>query len=135
MNEQLRSELPWERMIVDLEDAFIFADCAGRIQVWNAAAEKLFGFAADEALGESLDIIIPEHLRAPHWKGYERAIERGRTAHPGQVRTTRALHKDGGKRYVEMSFSLIVDEEGKSLGSAAVARDVTESYLARQGGQ
>lgn len=130
MENTVVGEVPWARIFVDLEDALIYADGEGVIRAWNAPAEKLFGFSAAEAVGQSLDIIIPEHLRAAHWRGFDRAIEQARTAHPGQVRTTRALHKDGSKRYVAMSFSLITDGEGRALGSAAVARDVTAEYSA-----
>jgi PAS domain S-box-containing protein len=130
MEHTAAGEAPWARIFVDLEEALIYADREGIIRAWNSPAEKLFGFTAAEALGQSLDIIIPEHLRAAHWHGYDQAIEQGHTAHPGQVRTTRAVHKDGSKRYVAMSFSLITDGEGRALGSAAVARDVTAEHLA-----
>lgn len=102
--------------------AVIVADRAGLIVEWNAAAEALFGFSAAEVVGGSLDVIIPEHLRAAHWAGYRRAIEAGRTAHESVPRKTRALHKDGRKLYVDMSFGVVTGANGTVSGAKAVAR-------------
>lgn len=86
-------------------DAVIFADRQGRIQLWNGAGERMFGFTAAQALGRSLDIVIPEHLRARHWAGYRLAMESGTTKHSGRPVLTRGLHRSGATLYVEMSFS------------------------------
>ncbi|GAA3999197.1 PAS domain S-box protein [Comamonas faecalis] len=122
--------MPWERIVADVADALIYADTEGRIRAWNAQASALFGFGAGEALGQSLDLIIPPHLREAHWRGFDRAIQRGSCSH--EVRTTRGLHKDGRKLYVDMSFSVVKSADGLVLGSAAMARDVTARYLAEQ---
>ena len=92
-----------------LPDAVIFADREGLIRHWNPGAQAVFGFTADEVLGQSLDVIIPERLRAPHWAAYRRAIESGHTRGGNAVRTTRALHKNGRKLYVDFSFGLVLD--------------------------
>ncbi len=89
------------------------------IRDWNAQAEALFGHAPGEAIGSSLDLIIPEHLRAAHWRGYREAIETGRTRNAGKPMRTRALHKDGGKLYVELAFSIVRDAAGTVLGAKA----------------
>ena len=107
-------------------DALIFADCDGVIRRWNAAASRVFGFDAAEALGQSLDLIIPKHLRESHWRGFDAAIASGKLKLSGQPTLTRGLHKDGHKIYVEMTFALVADEQGQVLGSVSVARDVTE---------
>lgn len=118
---------PLEELIVQhMADAMIYADKGGMIGRWNRAAETLFGFTAAEAIGQSLDLIIPEHLRAAHWRGFDAAIQSGATRLKGHATVTRALHKSGAKLYVEMSFSLVSDEIGTILGSVAVARDVSE---------
>jgi PAS domain S-box-containing protein len=116
--------------IVDsLSDALVFADTGGVIRIWNRSAELLWGFTAAEALGQRLDLIIPERLREAHWRGFEQAIARG-AATPGRASaTTRSLCKSGAQLYVDMSFSIVVDGTGAVLGSAAVARDVTTRYL------
>jgi PAS domain S-box-containing protein len=112
-------------MIEQAADAIIFADVHGVIQVWNRAAVLTFGFEATEALGRSLDLIIPEHLRAAHWAGFHRAIESGKTRLAGRATTTRALCKSGQRLYVEMSFALVRGSAEMIVGSVAVARDAT----------
>lgn len=117
-------------IVEQVADAIVFADREGVIRVWNRAAETLFGFSAVEAVGSSLDIMIPERLRKAHWDGYRNALERGHTRGGGQVRTTRAVHKDGRKLYVDMSFGVVTGSDGAVLGSVAMARDATARYLA-----
>ncbi|MBU6504457.1 MAG: PAS domain S-box protein [Betaproteobacteria bacterium] len=111
-------------------DAMIYADRSGLIRFWNRAAESLFGHAAEQALGQSLDLIIPERLRAAHWAGYQRALSSGEMRHAGKAMTTRAVHRDGSKLYVELSFGLLKDNSGQVLGSLAIGRDVTAQHNA-----
>ena len=107
-------------------DAIIYSDRQGMIERWNAAATAMFGYTAAEALGQSLDLIIPEHLRAAHWRGFDAAMASGTTRLHGRPTLTRAQHKSGSKLYVEMSFALVVDAAGAVLGSVAMVRDVPE---------
>ncbi len=115
-------------IVLQSPEAIVFADCAGVIGVWSPGAEALFGFSAAQAVGQSLDLIIPERFRAAHWAGFDRAVANRRTQHGGQIRTTRALHADGRKLYVEMSFSIVIGSDGAVLGSVAIARDATERH-------
>ena len=110
----------------DVADALIYSDRSGTIMRWNRASTALFGFTADDALGQNLDLIIPEHLRAAHWKGFEAALASGTMKLAGRPTLTRALHKSGRKLYIEMTFALVRDAGGNVLGSVAMARDVTE---------
>ena len=103
-------------------DATIFADRDGIIRIWNARAETLFGYTAPEAIGQSLNLIIPQHLREAHWQGYRRAITTGRTRSAGKPMRTRATHKNGGKLYVELAFGVVTAPEGQALGALATAR-------------
>jgi len=107
-------------------EAVIYASKAGVIERWNAAAVAMFGFTASEALGQHLNLVIPEHLRPAHWRGFDAAMENGKTRLGGRPTMTRGLHKTGQKLYVEMSFALVTDANGSALGSVAVARDATE---------
>ena len=107
-------------------DALVYSDSTGTIGRWNEAAARLFGFSAQEAVGQSLDLIIPERLRAAHWNGFRQAVASGRTRLAGRPSLTRAVHKDGRKLYVEMTFALVKAEDGQVVGSVAIARDVTE---------
>ncbi len=108
-------------------DALIAVDARGVVTHWNRACEALFGFSRAEAIGASVDLIIPERLRAAHWAGFQRAIEGGHTRLPAHATLTRALHRDGGSVYVEMSFALVKDSAGRVLGSVAVARASTKA--------
>ena len=121
-----RSQLA-ERILDQVADAFIYANPSGAIVRWNRASAALFGFSTEEALGQSLDLIIPEHLRASHWRGFNAAMTTGTTKLQGRPALTRALHKSGRKLYVEMTFAIVKgDAEGVVIGSVAVARDVTD---------
>ena len=108
-------------------DAVILADLEGRIRIWNNAAAERFGFGRDEAIGQSLDIIIPDHLRHAHWKGFGIAIVSGRTKYGKRALRTRAVHKTGRKLYVSLAFSIVKDGEGKVIGAMATARDLKEN--------
>src|SRR5690349_17970926 len=99
MNGQPR-DLDMDRFCRDLvdatPDAVIYANEQGEIAVWNHGAERIFGYTAEEALGASLDIIIPERLRARHWSGYKRTLQTGRTHYgAGDLLTVPAARKDG----------------------------------------
>lgn len=115
-----------EWIVEQTADAVIYSNRAGVIERWNAAATAMFGYGAGEALGQSLDLIIPERMRAAHWRGFEAAMSSGKTRLHGRPTLTRAEHKTGSKLYVEMSFAVVVDAAGTALGSVAIARDVTE---------
>lgn len=115
-----------EWILEQTTDALIYIDRQGAIARWNAAAARLFGFSAEEAIGRSVDLIIPEHLRAAHWAGFDKAVAAGTTRLAGRPSLTRAVRKDGGKLYVEMTFALVKDDAGQVVGSVAIARDVTE---------
>ena len=120
--------------IVDqIAEALIYCDRHGIIERWNRAATDVFGFASSEAIGQRLDLIIPEHLRAAHWRGFDAAIARGSTRLHGRASRTRGLHKSGRRCYVEMSFALVFDAAGAVLGSVAVARDVTDAVDRERG--
>jgi len=88
-------------------EAVIFADRGGVIRYWGRGAESLFGHSAADALGESLDLIIPERFRSAHWQAYDRAFESGRTKYEGRTLTTRSLRKDGSKLFVDRRFELV----------------------------
>lgn len=113
-------------IVLQCADALIFADREGRIQLWNEAAERLFGFTAEQAMGQSLDIVIPKHLRARHWAGYRMAMERGATKYPGRPVLTKGLHRSGATLYAETSLAVVRDPRKGVLGSIAVAREPRE---------
>ena len=109
-------------------DAVIFAGTDGVITVWNAAAERVFGHSPANAIGQNLDIIIPEQFRNAHWTGFDRALAAGETKFRGQALTTRATRADGETIYVDLGFEIIKDASGTVIGAMATARDVTERF-------
>jgi PAS domain S-box-containing protein len=116
-----------ESILEQIADAVIYVDDTGTIRRWNDAAAALFGYSAAEALGQNLDLIIPEHLRAAHWRGFETATRSGVMKLQGRPTVTRARHQTGRKLYVEMTFALVKGQAvGAARGAVAVARDVTE---------
>jgi len=115
-----------EAIVEQIAEAVIYANREGRIERWNTAAAQMFGFSAAEAIGQSLDMMIPEHLRTAHWRGFDAAVSSGALRLNGRATLTRGLHKSGRKLYIEMSFALVRDDAAAVLGSVAVARDVTE---------
>lgn len=123
----------YRSIVEQAAEAIVAADREGTICLWNRAAQQVFGFSENEALGANLDLIIPERLRAAHWEAYGHAFETGRLRSPGKARVTRALHRDGRKLYVEMSFGLALDEAGAPIGAFAIARDCSERVAASGG--
>lgn len=110
-------------------DAIILADLHGVIEEWNGAAERIFGYTSAEAVGKSLDLIIPEQFREAHWRGYDHALATGTTKFAGQPLPTRSARKDGATIYVELTFAIIHDADGVVRGALAHARDISERWL------
>ncbi len=117
-----------ETLIEQCPDAMIFADIKGVIQVWNRAAVRIFGFSRDEAIGATLDIIIPESFRQAHWSGFNRSIAEGKTKYVGQSLPTKAVRADGSMIYVELGFSIVIDSAGEVVGALSNARDITTRF-------
>ena len=118
-----------EKLLIDqAPDAVIFADLEGIIREWNPAAERIFGQTSKEAVGQSLDLIVPERFREAHWTGYRRALAAGETQYSGQALPTRSARKDGSTVYVELTFAIIRDSQGQVIGALAHARDITERW-------
>jgi len=103
------------------------------VQYWNAAAERVFGFRVTEALGVSMNLIIPERLRARHWAGWEATMRTGVTRYgEGQLLAVPALHKDGRQISIEFSIQLVKDPDGQIEWVVAIIRDVTERYISEK---
>ena len=120
----------YRAIVEEAAEAVIFADRDGTIRLWNRGAERLFGHRAAEALGASLDLIVPERFRAAHGQGFRRAIESGALRSANAVRVTRSQHKDGRTLYVEFSFGLVHDGAGAAIGAFAIGRDCSERHAA-----
>ena len=123
-------EAGWfETVIRTISDAVVYADAEGIIRFWNAGAERIFGFAAAEAVGQSLDIIIPVNLRARHWDGFRRVMATGESRYgEGDLLSVPGLRKDGTRISLEFTIAALRDGAGRMQGVAAVLRDVTPRF-------
>jgi PAS domain S-box-containing protein len=116
-------------LLREAADAIVFADAEGVIRLWNRGAERIFGFAETEALGQSLDIIIPDNLRSRHWEGFSATMRSGNTRFgSGEILAVPALRKDGRRISVEFTILPFRDNHARIIGIAAMLRDVTARF-------
>jgi PAS domain S-box-containing protein len=118
-----------EALLDSASDAIIATDREGRIIFWNPGAERMFGFTAAETAGQSLDLIIPENLRARHWSGYRHTMATG-TSHygHGDLLSVPGLTRDGRRILVEFTIVMLRNEQQAVTGTVAVLRDVTKRF-------
>jgi PAS domain S-box-containing protein len=116
------------QLIEESPDAVLVADLDGVIKFWNRGAEHIFGYTASEAVGQSLDLIIPENLRGRHWDGYWRVMSSGETKYKTGLLSSPGLRKDGSRVSLQFSMILLRDEAGAMLGCGTIMRDVTEQW-------
>ena len=128
MNEVLTHQWLCETIVDQLPTAIVFGDREGIVRLWNAGAQAMFGWSAEEALGKSMDFIIPEKHRERHWKGYDHVMETGVTKYGTSVLAVPALTKDGRRISVEFNVALLKGADGKVLGVAASFQDVTARW-------
>jgi PAS domain S-box-containing protein len=118
-----------EAILAMQSDAIIATDRDGVINFWNPGAQRIFGFSADETIGQSLDLIIPENLRARHWDGFNRVMATGDSHYGhGDLLSVPALTKSGQRISVEFTISMLKDEQMCPAGTVAIVRDVTKRF-------
>jgi PAS domain S-box-containing protein len=115
-------------IVEDSPVAVIYGDVAGIIRLWNKGAEDIFGWTAEEALGQSVDLIIPEKHRVAHWDGYSRVMKTGVTKYGRNVLAVPALTKTGRRISIEFNVVLLKAPSGEVVGIAAILQDVTERW-------
>ena len=110
-------------------DAIIATDRAGMVTFWNPGAVRIFGFSADEAIGQSLDLIIPPNLRARHWEGFHRVMTTGESHYGhGDLLSVPAQGKTGQRISVEFTIAMLRDGDGRSAGTVAILRDISKRF-------
>ena len=118
-----------EALLATASDAIIATDRTCIINFWNPGAARVFGFTADEAIGRSLDLIIPDNLRVRHWTGFNHVMETGESHYGhGDLLSVPALTKGGRRVSVEFTIVMLKDEPNHPIGTAAILRDVTERF-------
>lgn len=120
------------RLVRDLADAVVVSDPAGTITFWNDAATRILGWSSAQALGSSLDLIIPERLRERHWEGYRRTMATGSTRYGDRLLEVPARHADGRTVSIAFTVTLLRADDGSVGGIAAVIRDDTERWQERR---
>jgi PAS domain S-box-containing protein len=117
-----------KQLVIDSPDAILISDREGIIRFWNIGAEQLLGYSSAEAVGQSLDLIIPENLRARHGDGYRQVMVSGETKYKTGLLSAPGVRKDGSRVSLEFSIILLNDEAGCLQGCASIMRDVTERW-------
>lgn len=128
MNSTFSHEWLCQRIVEETQVAIIFSDRDGIIRLWNSGAEAMFGYRAGEALGQSLDLIVPERQRSRHWEGYTRVMGTGVTRYGRELLAVPALTKDGKRISIEFSIALLRAPSGELLGATAILQDVTARW-------
>jgi PAS domain S-box-containing protein len=115
-------------LVSELGDAVVVCDAHGAITLWNKAAERLFGYTEAEALGSSLDLIIPEKMRGRHWEGYRKTMETGKTRYGADVLQVPAIDKSGNQFSIAFTVALLRSADNEVSGIAALMRDDTKRF-------
>src|SRR5476649_2245081 len=130
MNSAMHTTSPidFEQLVDVIGDAVVISNASGAITLWNPAAERMFGFTPDEALGNSLDLIIPERLRGRHWSGYHKTMATGETRYGNDVLRVPAVHKDGRSMSIAFTVALLYSPQNELNGIVAVIRDESARF-------
>lgn len=132
MNDLLEMSSAYRQLVEQAGDAIVMADREGLIRLWNHGAERIFGFSPAEALGKSLDLIIPETLRDRHWEGYHKVMATGVTRYGDSLLAVPALHKDGRRLSIEFTVIPLYDADGRMAGIGSIVRDVSARWQKEQ---
>jgi PAS domain S-box-containing protein len=128
MTETVERDWLYQRIVEDSPLAILYADHEGKIRLWNAGAEAMFGYTAKEALGQSLDLIVPEKQRPRHWEGWERVMATGVTKYGRDPLAVPAMTKEGSRISIEFHIVLLRTLTGELAGAAALIQDVTARF-------
>ena len=118
----------YQRIVEDSPIAMLYADREGKIRFWNRRAEAMFGYSPEEALGQSLDLIVPEKQRPRHWEGWHKVMATGVTKYGSDALAVPALKKDGSRMSIEFYIILLRGSNGEVAGAAAMILDVTARF-------
>ncbi len=128
MNKTVDTALLYQKIVEESPLAILYADREGVVRFWNSGAEEMFGFRADEVLGKSMDVIIPENLRPRHWDGWNKTMATGITKYGRDVLAVPAIKKDGSRISVEFHIILVRTPTGEIAGAAALMQDVSKRF-------
>lgn len=124
----MHADIDLNALIGAIGDAVVVSDREGKVIVWNPAAERMFGFTEAEALGQSMDMIIPERLRKRHWEGFDKSMETGTTRYGHDVLRVPAVDKAGSAMSIAFTVAMLFGPDGKVSAIASVIRDETSRF-------
>ena len=124
----MQADIDFQQLLQALGDGVIVCDAAGNITFWNAAATRIFGFTDSEAIGQSLDLIIPQRQRQRHWDGYHKTMATGETRYGADVLRVPAVHKEDKPLSIAFTVALLRDADGEVSSIVALVRDETERW-------
>jgi PAS domain S-box-containing protein len=124
----MEAAVDFKELIEAIGDGVVVCDAAGAITVWNPAAERIFGFSESEALGQSLDLIIPDRQRQRHWDGYHKTMATGETRYGNDVLRVPALHKEGKPLSIAFTVAMLYTQDHKVSAIVAIVRDETARW-------
>ena len=124
----MKTSIDCQALVAAVGDAVIVSDRSGAITLWNAGAERMFGYNEEEALGRKLDLITPERLRKRHWDGYHKSMETGTTKYGNDLLRVPATHKDGHTMSIAFTVAMLFDPDHKVSGVIAIIRDETVRF-------
>ena len=124
----MNTSVDLSQLVECVGDAIIVADAQEKIVLWNPAATRIFGYTASEALGQTLDLIVPERQRQRHNEGYSKSMETGTTRYGSSLLKVPAKHKDGRTLSIAFTVGMLFDAQQKANGVVAIIRDETERF-------
>ena len=124
----MQANVDFKQIVEGAGDAIMVCNAGGAITLWNRAAERIFGFTEAEALGQSLDMIIPQRQRQRHWDGYNKTMDTGITKYGADLLRVPALHKDGHTLSIAFTVSMLFSENREVTGIVAIVRDETARF-------
>jgi PAS domain S-box-containing protein len=124
----LKTSIDFEQLLKTIGDGVVVADAKGNIIFWNAAAERIFGFTEQEAIGQSLDLIVPERQRQRHWDGYHKTMDTGQTRYGHDLLRVPALHKEGRPLSIAFTVAMLYTPDQKVSAIVAIVRDETKRW-------
>ena len=122
------AQIDYRQLLTAIGDGVVVADADGKIIFWNPGAERIFGFTESEAIGETLDLIVPERQRQRHWEGYDKTMQSGQTRYGNELLRVPALHKEGHPLSIAFTVAMLHAADGKVSAIVAIVRDETKRW-------
>ena len=124
----MNAQIDPSAVVEAIGDALVVSDVEGKVIVWNAGAERLFGWSAREAIGQRMDMIVPERLRQRHWDGYDKSMQTGQTKYAHDVLRVPAVDKAGRALSIAFTVFMLFGPDGKPTACGSVIRDETDRF-------